>query len=217
MARGDRKPAADDAAGDDGERGGGDVAPAEEAAASWGLDVPEGWLLWEPATGAPAELATAATSTPRAARSLARRIAVVEKEVALVPGDVRQVGLRVPEAASGRVSASMRMTHWLRPMVDGKALNARRHLDDLEALEPEPGRTFQHRESSIVKVPAGQVVLRNEISRLKYRASTTVELVTTIFPRGTSSIFEITVTSKYMELQPDLMAELSLMAHSFHT
>ena len=210
MAGKDEEPTTDDGAT-------GDVAPADEAAASWGLDVPQGWLLWEPSTREPAELAESVTSTPRAARSLARRVTVVEKEVTLVPGDVRQVGLRVPDGASGRVTASMRMTHWLRPVVDGKALNARRHLDDLAALEPEAGRTFQHRESSIVKVPAGQVVLRNEISRLKYRATTTVELVTTIFPRATSSIFEITVTSKFMELQPDLMAELSLMVHSFRT
>lgn len=210
MAAKDEEPTTDDGAT-------GDVAPADEAAARWGLDVPQGWLLWEPGTREPAELAASLTSTPRAARSLARRVAVVEKEVTLVPGDVRQVGLRVPDAASGRVTASMRMTHWLRPVVDGKALNARRHLDDLAAVEPEAGRIFQHRESTIVKVPAGQVVLRNEISRLKYRATTTVELATTIFPRGTSSIFEITVTSKYVELQPDLMAELSLMAHTFRT
>ena len=196
---------------------GASTAPESDAANSWRMDVPEGWMLWEPGAVDATELCASATTTPRAARSLRRRVLVVEREVELVPGDVRQVGLRVAQPTSGAVSASMRMTHWLRPVTAGKALTARRHLDDLEAAEPDPGRIFQHREQSIVKVPAGRLVLRNEISRIRRRVGTTVQLVTTLFPKGTSSIFEITVTSKYMELQPDLMAEISLMAHSFRT
>ncbi len=181
----------------------------------WRLDVPEGWLVWEPGAADVRALTAAGTSTHRASQSLTRRIRVVEKEVTLLPGEVHQVGVRVTEPRTGAVTASLSLTEWARAAAEGKPLNARRHLDALEAHPPAPDRGHRHREVTIEKVPSGQLVLRNEVWRPRRRIGWLVELETTLFPRESESMFELTVRSRYSELQPQLMAELSLMAHSF--
>jgi len=179
------------------------------------MDVPEGWAVWEPGSPDVRALCAAATSTRRAELTLAQRVRVVEKEVTLLPGDVRQVGVRVAEPRSGTVSASMSLTQWARPTAEGKTLNARLHLDALGDRGPDPARTYRHREATIEKVPAGQLVLRNEVWRPRRKLGWVTELEATIFPRGSEDMFELAVRSRHSDLQPELMAELSLMAHSF--
>ena len=182
---------------------------------SWRLDLPEGWVAWQPGSPDIAAIQAAATTGRRAARTLARRVAVAEKEAPLLPGQVHQIGVRVADPGSGQVSASMFLTQWARPTQDGKQLNARRHLTAVEERGADPSRSYQYREASIEQVPAGQLVLRNEVWRPRRRLGWHVTLETTIFPRETDVMFELTVNSRYGELQPELMAEISLMAHSF--
>lgn len=183
--------------------------------ATWRMDLPEGWVAWEPGTSDAAALAEGATTTARASAALRRRIRVVEKEAALLPGDVRHVGVRVAEPRNGQVGAGLFLTQWPRPVTDGKQLNARRHRDALQAAEPAAHRVYRHREASVEKVPAGQLVLRNDVWRPQRKLGWVVELETTIFPGRTDTMFELTVRSRHLDLQPQLMAELSLMAHSF--
>ncbi|WP_324651197.1 hypothetical protein [Georgenia sp. H159] len=185
------------------------------APATWRMDLPEGWVAWEPGTSDAASLAADATTTARAAAALRRRIRVVEKETTLLPGDVRHVGVRMTEPRSGQVSAGLYLTQWPRPVTDGKQLTARRHLDALRAAEPAPHRVHRHREVSVEQVPAGQLVLRNEVWRPQRKLGWVVELEATIFPSRTDTMFELTVRSRHLDLQPQLMAELSLMAHGF--
>ncbi len=184
--------------------------------AQWRMDVPAGWAVWEPGSPDVRALCAAATASRRAELTLARRIRVVEKEVTALPGNVRQVGVRVTAPRTGAVSGSMSLTQWARPTTDGgKRLNARLHLDALAAHDPEPTRAYRHREATVEKVPAGQLVLRNEVWRPRRRAGWVTELEATIFPRGSEDMFELAVRSRHADLQPTLMAELSLMAHSF--
>ena len=183
--------------------------------AGWRMDLPQGWVSWEPGSPDVAAAQASVTTTRRGAAALARRIGVAEKEVTLLPGEVRQLGVRVSDPRTGQVSASLYLTQWARPTTDGKQLNARRHLTALEKQAQDPARTYRHREASIEKVPAGQLVLRNEIWRPRRRPGWNVTLETTIFPRESDDMFELTMSSRYGDLQPDLMAEISLMAHSF--
>jgi hypothetical protein len=183
------------------------------AGLTWQMDLPEGWVVWEPGSPDVAALRAAAASTRRAGLSVTQAVGVLEKELESVHGTAVQAGLRVPDPRTGLVTASLRLSHWPRPRDDGKELNARRYLDQLEKIGPDPRRLYQHREVSLATVPAGQLVLTNEIWRKKWGVRSLVRLVTTVFPRGTESIFELEVTSRYGELQPALMAEISLMAH----
>lgn len=182
---------------------------------SWRLDLPEGWVAWQPGSPDVEAIQAAATAGRRAARALARRIAVAEREAPLLPGQVHQIGVRVADPGTGQVSASMSLTQWARPAKGGEQLNARRHLAALEKRGADPARAYQYREASIEQVPAGQLVLRNEVWRPRRRLGWHVSLETMIFPRDTDAMFELMVNSRHGELQPELMAEISLMAHSF--
>lgn len=182
---------------------------------SWRMDLPEGWVAWQPGAPDVAALQAAGTTTARGAAALARRVRVAEAEVTALPGQVHQLGVRVADPRRGQVSASMYLTQWVRPTTAGKQLTARRHLTALEERGQDPARTYQYREASIEQVPAGQLVLRNEVWRPRRRLGWHVTLETTIFPRGTDAMFELTVNSRHGELQPELMADISLMAHSF--
>ena len=182
--------------------------------ADWKMSVPQGWSVWVPGSPDVAALRAAATTTRRAGVSLTHGIGVIEKELEKAPGDVLQAGVRAADPRTGLVSGSMRLTHWPRPAVDGRPLNAKRHLEQLREQGPAPGRQYQHREVTLTTVPAGQCVLVSEIWRKNWGLRSMTALTATIFPRGTSSLFRLEVTSRYGELQPELMAETSLMAHS---
>jgi hypothetical protein len=184
------------------------------AGVTWRMDLPEGWVVWEPGSPDVVALRAAAAATRRAGLSVTQAVGVLEKELESLRGTAVQAGLRVPDPRTGVVTASLRLSHWPRPAENGTALDARRHLDQIEKAGPDAQRVYQHREVSLATVPAGQLVLTNEIWRKKWGVRTLVRLVTTLFPRGTESIFELEVTSRYPELQPELMAETSLMAHS---
>lgn len=183
--------------------------------AQWRMDVPDGWAVWEPGSPDVRALCAAATSNRRAELALAHRIRVVEKEVTVLTGDVRQVGVRVADPRTGAVSASLSLTQWARPGTGGKPLNARLHLDALAERGFDPARVYRHQEATIEKVPAGQLVLRNELWRPRRKVGWVTELEATIFPRDSADMFELAVRSRHGSLQPELMAELSLMAHSF--
>ena len=187
---------------------------AEGAGLTWRMDLPEGWFVWEPGHPDIPALRAAATTTRRAALTLTQGVGVLEKELEGLTSTAVQAGVRVTDPSTGLVSGSLRLSHWPRPTQDGKALNARRYLDQVEKIGPDAGRLYQHREVSLATVPAGQLVLSNEIWRKKRGVRSLARLSATVFPGGTESIFELEVTSRYAELQPSLMAELSLMAHS---
>src|SRR5699024_11568583 len=78
-----------------GDRLGGQPGGALSVAVNWRMDVPEGWVAWEPGSPDLPALQTAARTTGRAARALARRGRVAEQEVELLPGEVHQLGVRV--------------------------------------------------------------------------------------------------------------------------
>jgi len=182
----------------------------------WRMDLPQGWVSWQPGSPDLDALSAAAAGNALARRSLVRRLRTAEREARALPGQVLQIGVRVADPRSGTVSASMTLLEWERPTTDDKPLNARRHLTALEALEPDPERVYRHREATIEKVPAGQLVLRNEVWRPRRRMGWVVELETTLFPRDSESMYELGVRSRHGDLQPQLMADLSLMAHSLH-
>jgi hypothetical protein len=183
------------------------------AGVTWRMDLPEGWVVWEPASPDVTALRGAAATTKRAALLVSQGVGAVEKEIASARGRAVQAGLRVPDPRTGLVTASLRLTHWPRPVENGRPLDARRFLAQVEKIGPDPRRLYQHREVSLATVPAGELVLTNEIWRKRWGVRSLVRLVTTVFPRGTESIFELVVSSRYAELQPALMAETSLMAH----
>lgn len=184
------------------------------AEVTWRMDLPEGWFVWEPGHPDIQALRAAAAASRRAALSLTQGVGVLEKELEGLTSTAVQAGVRVTDPRTGLVSGSLRLSHWPRPTEGGKVLNARRYLDQLEKIGPVPGRLHQHREVSLATVPAGQLVLSNEIWRKKWGVRSLARLSATVFPGGTESIFELELTSRYAELQPSLMAELSLMAHS---
>lgn len=181
----------------------------------WRLTVPAGWVVWVPGSPDVPALRAAATTTKRAGLTLTQGIGVIEKELEKVHANVVQVGVRAADPRSGTVTGSMRLTHWPRPVEGGKALNAKQHLDALRKQGQDGSRLYQHHEHSIVTVPSGQAVLSNEIWRKKWGIRTMMALAVVLFARGTDSVYRLEVTSRYGELQPELMADLSLMAHSF--
>lgn len=174
--------------------------------------MPDGWVVWtpgEPDVGALVKKAV----TKQGGVTLRRAIGEVEKELVKDRGDVVQVGARLADPRA--VTGTVRLTHWPRGESDGTSLDAAQHLRDTEARGPARGLLYEHREVSLVTVPAGPSVLSNEIWRKRWGVRSMVTLTTDIFPTGTASVFRLRVSSGYRELQPELMADLSLMAHSF--
>ncbi|MCK6209426.1 hypothetical protein KZX45_02580 [Georgenia sp. EYE_87] len=183
------------------------------AGITWRMELPEGWVVWEPGSPDVVALRAAAATTRRAGLSVTQAVGVLEKELEELRGTAVQAGLRVPDPRTGLVTASLRLSRWPRPEENGTVLDARRYLDQVKKVGPDAQRVYQHREVSLATVPAGQLVLTNEIWRRKWGMRSVVRLATTVFPEGTGSIFELEITSRYPELQPALMAETSLMAH----
>lgn len=188
------------------------MSTADATSPTWRMTLPEGWVVWTPGSPDTAALVTSVT-TRRGALVLRQGIGELEAEVARARGNVVQVGVRLVDPAA--LTGSMRLTYWPRGGRDGKALDAGAHLADLRSRPQDRARLFEHREVSLTSLPAGQAVLSNEISRRRWGVRSTVSLATDIFPRGSAAVFRLHVTSRYRELQPTLMADLSLMAHSF--